>query len=306
MPETTPHRTRLVVLPEYADERIDRYLAAVTALSRRRLRGLMTEGVVSLNGRPQRVQSRGVAVGDVIDVLLPAEELQVPPEPAIPVVKVLHDDGWLLAVDKPAGILSQPAERRALGELAMDEMALLYCALQEGKRPFLRLIHRLDRVTSGVLLFARDPQALKPLAEAWREGRAERRYLALVEGNPDFEARDVEAPIGRDPSGGWRFQVLDESAGGRPARTTVTVQERREGTTLVECRLATGRTHQVRVHLAHLGHPVVGDTLYGAAPGIAPRPLLHAVELSVPHPRSGETVCIRAELPPEFALCPHA
>jgi 23S rRNA pseudouridine1911/1915/1917 synthase len=181
----------------------------------------------------------------------------------------------------------------------MDESTLLHLAAREGKRPFLRLVHRLDRVTSGALLFARCPEALKPLAAAWREGRAERRYLALVEGDPAWQEQVIEAPIGRAPGGGWRFAVLAPEAGGRAARTTVRVLERRGDHTLVECHLSTGRTHQVRVHLAHLGHPVVGDTLYGAAPG-AGRPLLHAASLRLPHPQSGAVVEIEAPLPEDF------
>jgi 23S rRNA pseudouridine1911/1915/1917 synthase len=292
--------TRLVIFPEQAGERIDRAIPALSTLSRRRVRGLLTDGFVWINGKPLRVQSRPVQIGDVVDVLLPPDEVGTPRRPDLPEVEILHQDDRLLAVNKPAGILSQPAETREPGELAMDERVLLHQALAQGKRPFLRLMHRLDRVTSGVLLFANHPEATAPLAKAWREGRAERLYLAVVEGDPDFEERKVEAPIGRDPQGGWHFMVLAEEAGGRPARTEVRVRDRRGKTALVECRLVTGRTHQVRVHLAHLGYPVVGDTQYGAAPETAPRPLLHAAELRVPHPRSGKLVRVRAPLPEEF------
>jgi 23S rRNA pseudouridine1911/1915/1917 synthase len=290
--------TRLAVLPEQAGLRLDQLLAAATRLSRRRARALAGEGRVAKNGQVCRILSRPVEAGDVVDLLGVEEELGVPPRPELPPVLLRHEDPWIMAAEKPAGLLSQPAERRAPGELALDELLLLHLAVEEGRRPFLRLLHRLDRATSGLLLFARQPEALPPLARAWREGRVERLYLALVEGAPAFEALRVEAPIARVEGGAWRFRV---SEAGRPAATEVAVRARGASLCLVECRLSTGRTHQVRVHLAHLGHPVAGDRLYGAtAPG-PPRPLLHAAELNLPHPGSDETLRISSPLPADFA-----
>jgi 23S rRNA pseudouridine1911/1915/1917 synthase len=296
---------RLVVPPTAAGLRLDQALAALTPLSRRRARGLISAGGVGRDGQATRNQSRPVEAGTVLELTGEAREAASEsgwlPPPA-PEVVIVYEDGSLLAVDKPFGVLSQPAEERAEGELAMDERVLLALALRDGRQPFLRLVHRLDRVTSGLLLFARAPEALAPLAEAWRSGRVERRYLAIVDGEPQWDQRTVEAPIARAEDGSWRFEVPGPLAvdPGKPAATEVRVLARAEGRTRVECTLVTGRTHQVRVHLAHLGHPVSGDRLYGGSGNRHGRPLLHATQLVVPHPTSGELVSLDSAPPAEF------
>ena len=304
--------TRLLVGPLEVGLRFDQALAALSALSRRRARAVIGDGAVWRNGRPTRNQSRPVALGEVIDLLGEVRaELEVPPRPALPAVTIVHEDSALIAVDKPFGVLSQPAEIRQSGELAMDERVLLWLANREGRPPFLRLIHRLDRVTSGLLLFARHPRALAPLARAWRQGEVERRYLAVVEGVPHPPRQTIDEPIERDPRGGWRFAV---GALGKPARSEVRLLRQSAATadsptgspsdssalSMVDCRLLSGRTHQVRVHLAHIGHPVAGDRLYGAATNPAGRPLLHATHLKLPHPKEGRTLELHSEPPPEF------
>lgn len=297
--------TRLVVPPEHAGLRLDQLLAAATALSRRRARGLISAGEVVVDGRPVRVQSRPVELATVVDVRLPAAELGVPSVPELPPVEIAWEDADLLVAVKPPGVLSQPAERRRPGELAFDERVALALALREGARPFLRLLHRLDRVTSGLLLFARRPQALPPLTAALRGGRLDRWYLAVVEGEPTGPGSvvTVTAPLARDPSGAWRF-VVAPAGRGRPAETRVEVIGRAAGRTLVCCRLVTGRTHQVRVHLAHLGTPVVADRLYGARDRDAPRALLHAWRLRLPHPHpdlsGNEPLTVTAPWPDDF------
>jgi 23S rRNA pseudouridine1911/1915/1917 synthase len=295
--EPSPGITRTVVLPWQAGERLDRYLATATPLSRRQARRLVAEGRVCRNGRVVRVQSRTVELADVIDLLRAPEEVGVPPLPPLPELPVVLDDGWLVVVDKPAGMLSQPAARRRPGELAADQLLALRLAAERGAPPFLRLVHRLDRVTSGLLLFARRPDALPELARYWREGKVRRGYLAVVTGTPGWEAERVNAPIARDPGGGWRFVV---AARGRPATTDVRVLRRGPEHAVVACTLVTGRTHQVRVHLAHLGHPVLGDRLYGGPPGPS-RPLLHALSLALPHPEDGREVEVSAPPPDDLA-----
>lgn len=302
------NRLRLIVPPGLAGERLDRALAALSSLSRRRARVLIREGQVTRNGRPLRVEGRTLDEADVLEITVTGEEAKPPearsdelggagPGGSLPRVVLIHRDRYLIAVDKPSGVLSQPAESRRPNDPAMDQLLLRHLAGEAGRPPFLRLVHRLDRVTSGLLLFAAHPDALKPLDRAWREGKAERHYLAVVEGQAGFERQEVDAPIARQGGGGWRFEV---AGGGRPARTEVLRLARGEGYSVVRCRLLTGRTHQVRVHLAHLGLPVLGDRLYGAAPGAAPRPLLHACELRLPHPETGASLLLAAPAPDDF------
>jgi 23S rRNA pseudouridine1911/1915/1917 synthase len=284
---------RAVVWPDEDGLRLDQALAVATGLSRRQARLLIAAGRVLRNAEMVRVQARPVASGDVVEVVGEVAGL-APPRRAPPPVAVLFEDDWLVVADKPAGVLSQP--RGGSHELALDQRLLLALALRSGRRPFLRLVHRLDRLTSGALLLARRPESLKPLAAAWRDGRVERAYHALVEGHPPADHQAIALPIGRDPGHAWRFRV-DE--GGRPARTEVSVlhRARSEGRdwTLVECLLSSGRTHQVRVHLAAAGHPVVGDRLYGSRRP-ATRPLLHASRLTLPHPATGERLRVVSPL----------
>lgn len=291
--------TRLVVGFAHQGARLDVFLAAATGLSRRAARRLVGAGGVWRNGDPLRVQSRTVDAGDVVDLLLPPDEVGVPARPNLEAPPILFEDRWLVVVDKPAGVLSQPAETSPHGELALDQMLLLCLAARDGCRPFLRLFHRLDRLTTGAVLFAHNPQALPPLARAWETGAVDRRYLAIVEGVPPFEHTRIDHPIGRDRSHQWRFHV-DEA--GQQAQTNVAVLEcHSNGSALVECRLVTGRTHQVRVHLAAIGHPVVGDRLYGARPNPSvSRPLLHAAGLSLPHPRTGVRLTVESPLPADM------
>jgi RluA family pseudouridine synthase len=291
---------RLVVLPRDAGLRLDQFLAAATSLSRRAARRLIETGSVIRNQEPLRVQSREVETGDVIDLLRPPEDVSALRDAPAPPPEVLFEDEWLLVANKPAGVLSQPAEHGPPDDLAFDELLLLDLGRRHGRRPFLRLVHRLDRLTSGAFLCALNPQALPPLTRAWSEGLVDRRYLALVDGHPDFDTRDVRLPIARDPDHAWRFLATDA---GKPAHTELRVIDRgRDDIAVLECRLLTGRTHQVRVHLSAIGHPVVGDRLYGSRRlSIAERPLLHATMLALPHPRDGRPVRVISPPPDEIA-----
>jgi 23S rRNA pseudouridine1911/1915/1917 synthase len=290
---------RLVVAPGEQGMRLDSFLAAATDLSRRRARVLIADGLVVRNRKPVRVQSRTVAIGDVIELLVDhGATVQLRPSRAVD-LRFLHLDSWLAVVDKPAGVLSQPVAHRRDDELALDQLLMLALAEREGHRPFLRLVHRLDRLTSGAVLFARNRQATKALADSWAAGRVERVYLALVEGDPPLEDAVLDQAIARDPGHAWRFRV---DASGAPARTEVKVVERLgPGRTLMHCRLLTGRTHQVRVHLAAAGLPVLGDTLYGSSRGTgASRPLLHAWGLGLPHPRTGAWLQVVSPIPDDL------
>lgn len=295
---SSPEGTRLLVMPEHDGLRLDQFVAAATALSRRAARKVISEGAVARNSQPTRVLGRQLEWGDVIDLLRPATELEVPSRPELADLPILHQDGWLAAVAKPAGILSQPGSKPTT-ELALDQLTLLRLALDTGSRPYLRMVHRLDRLTSGVTLFACNPQAQAPLVRAWADGAVERRYLAVVEGIPEINCL-IDQPIGRDPNHDWRFRV---SENGREAQTEVRVIDRLDDhLAVVDCRLLTGRTHQVRVHLAAWGHPVLGDRLYGSRRADdAPRPLLHASHLALPHPKDGRRLRINAPLPADMA-----
>ncbi len=288
----------LRVVVQSGDEglRLDQLLARATSLSRRRARLLIAEGAVRRNGRTTRNLSHTVAAADLVEVDVGTDAVaRVEPQPQP--LSILHEDEWLLVVDKPAGMLSQPVGGRS-GDVSADQRLATQLALRDGMRPFLRLVHRLDRLTSGVLLFVRAEQALPAVAAAWAAGEVERLYLAVVEGEPGFERAELDGPIRRDRSHAWRFEV---AADGKPARTTVRVLRRSSGLALVSCRLATGRTHQVRVHLAAAGHPVVGDRLYGSRRRPQPpRPLLHAHQIALPHPASGARLLVRCPLPDDF------
>jgi len=298
--DTSPRR-RIVVQREHAGLRLDQFLAAVTGLSRRHCRRLATDGLVLRNGAVARVLSRPVELGDVTDIFSPDIDPAIE-RMAVPSVRVLYEDHWMIAVDKPPGMLSQPADSSVGPEQALDEVVLLQLAHDQGRRPYLRMIHRLDRNTSGIVVFVRNKNASAPLTRAWRTGLVERLYLAVVEARTQFKKTEISVPILRDPSHKWRFQAADS---GRQAVTQVRAISSGSAHSVVLCRLMTGRTHQVRVHLAHIGHPVVGDCLYGARPAVdTPRTLLHAWAVALPHPEDGQRREIVAPIPDDVSeLC---
>jgi 23S rRNA pseudouridine1911/1915/1917 synthase len=257
---------------------------------------LADDGRVWLNQAATRVLSRTVATGDVIDLVL-GDDLTLTPPAAPTALPLLHDDAHLVAVNKPAGLATQSPRERTPGERTVEEVVLMQLGWREGRRPTLAVIHRLDRLTTGVLVLARSRTATSALAAAWGAGRVSKRYLAVVVGDPGGDAITVDAPVGADPLAPGRFRV---SPRGRPAQSEVHRLAATEGLSLVEVRPLTGRTHQVRVHLAHLGFPVAGDTLYGGGRSVS-RPFLHAWVLTLPHPASRATLRLEAPLPADMA-----
>lgn len=291
---------RYVVAPGIAGTRLDQGVALLTGLSRRRVRAAAGEGRVWLNQVPARVLSRELATGDVVDVLPTGEALQAAaplPDP----LQVLHEDGWVVAVDKPYGLATQEPAQRRPGELTVHERALMQFAHRQGRRPELLLLHRLDRLTTGVLVLARSHDAARALAAAWEGGQVRKRYLALVDGDPGPGERLVDAPVGRDLLVSGKFRVTGR---GRPARSLVRRVATNGAVSLVEVRPLTGRTHQVRVHLAHCGTPVSGDTLYGGSDAV-PRPFLHAWRLALPHPADGRPLEVCSPVPADLVAMAH-
>jgi 23S rRNA pseudouridine1911/1915/1917 synthase len=276
---------------------LDRVLAALEqGLSRSAAARLVREGLVTLNGRPAR-PADAVVEGDVIEYRLPAAEAR-PSAEAIP-LRVLYDDGLVVVVDKPAGMVVHPAPGHRSGTLVHALLGLggQWSSVGGSERP--GIVHRLDRDTSGLILVARTDAAHLRLASQLRDRTLSRTYLAVVRGRIAVPDQVLEGPIGRHPRDRTRMAVVP---GGRPARTRVRVLECRGGHTLVQCDLESGRTHQIRVHLAALGHPVVGDAVYGRRrPHEPERPMLHAWRLRFSHPADGREMSFEAPLPADFA-----
>lgn len=311
--EAGTDRRRLVADPSDAGLRVDIYLAErVPELSRSRAAKLLEAGRVAVNGRVARKSARLVA-GDVIEFELPPPEPSTLEPEALPLT-IIYEDRDLVVVDKPAGQVVHPSPGHRTGTLVH---ALLHHVRDlSGIGGVLRpgIVHRLDQDTSGLMLVAKTDAAHRRLAAALKRRAIERVYLVAVWGHLDTDARTVEAPIARSPSDRKRMAVVE---GGRPAVTRFRRLERWVAADLLRAELETGRTHQIRVHLEWIGHPVVGDAVYGAGgerrisgPGRGwarafaarvPRQFLHAAELRLRHPRTGEELHFTSPLPPDLA-----
>jgi 23S rRNA pseudouridine1911/1915/1917 synthase len=295
-----PQKMRFLIGEGEAGERLDRALAAVAGVARAQARRWIDEGRVRLDGRVVRA-ARRVAMGDELEANPPEPvRLDLVPEP-IPLC-VLYEDADLIVIDKPPGLVVQPAPGQPRGTLV--HALLHHCGDLAGIGGVLRpgIVHRLDRGTSGVLVAAKHDAAHRHLAEQFREHTVERVYLAVVRGVPGAEEGRVERAIGRHRRDRKRMSVQTES--GREARTVWRVARRfpSAGYALLEVRPETGRTHQIRVHLAAAGLPIVGDPVYGRARRAAiERPALHAAVLGFTHPRSGERLRFEAPPAPDFA-----
>lgn len=291
-----------VVVPATADgERLDRFLATVPDVrTRSQAKHLIDAGLVRVDG-VARKSSHLVRAGARLAVDVPAPEpLAIEPEP-VP-LRVLYEDAHVVAIDKPPGMVVHPAPGARRGTLVN---ALLHrlgklAGVGDAVRP--GIVHRLDRDTSGVLLVARTPAALEALARQFRERTIGKVYLAVVYGTLPGASGTVDRPIGRHPRERKRMSV--HGVRRRAAITRWTVVERLPGATVVRLAPETGRTHQLRVHLAAIGHPIVGDRVYGArraGRGAAAirfaRQALHAAEIRFAHPDTGTRTIVRAPLP---------
>ncbi len=292
--------TRLTVTTEEAGQRADSLLARrLEGLTRSAAARLLEEGRVTDRGRPVAKNLR-VRLGQVLEVTLPEpEEPEARPQD-IP-LDVVYEDEDVIVVNKPTGMVVHPAPGHPDGTLVN---ALLYhcgeslSGVGGQKRP--GIVHRIDRDTSGLIIAAKNDAAHLALAAQLADHTLARTYECLAVGNFREDSGTVNAPIGRHPVDRKRMAVVRQ--GGREAVTHWEVIARYPGVTHLRCRLETGRTHQIRVHLAHIGHPILGDTVYGAkkpVPGLTGQ-CLHAVGLRFLHPRTGEPVELTCPLPEEF------
>ena len=292
--------TPLILTPEAGGERLDAFLArSVEGLTRSAAQRLLEEGAVTSGGRPLK-KSEKTAPGQVVEVVLPEPEpVDVLPQ-NIP-LDVVYEDSDVIVVNKPVGMVVHPAPGHPDGTLVN---ALLYhCGdTLSGINGELRpgIVHRIDRDTSGLLIAAKHDAAHLALAEQLQDHSLYREYEAVCVGALREEAGTVDAPIGRHPV--ERKKMAVDRKNGRAAVTHWQVLARYPGHTHIRCRLETGRTHQIRVHMASIGHPLLGDTVYGAkkpVPGLAGQ-CLHARRPSFIHPRTGERVTVECPLPDYF------
>jgi 23S rRNA pseudouridine1911/1915/1917 synthase len=294
------------ISPEQAGQRLDRYLASqLEELSRTAAQQLITDSFVLVNGRPARSGY----------MLRNADEVQVlrthpaPPSSGVPAVAypldIRYEDEDLLIVNKSAGMVVHPAPGHH-DDTLVNALLARYPELrdQEGdQRP--GIVHRLDRDTSGLLIVAKNRQTQAALIEQMKQHAIEKRYLALVEGNISLDKGSIDAPIGRDPRHRQQMTITANESS-REARTHFRVLQRYSRHTLLLLQLETGRTHQVRVHLKAIGHPVVGDSVYGSGKmprGLAlQRQFLHAYQVRFFHPSTGIMVECEAPLPPDLQV----
>lgn len=303
-------RRELQAGPDDAGARLDRWLAErLPDLSRARLQSLIEEGRVLVDGHPAKASAR-VKAGQRFSVEVPAAVAAVPRPQDIPLT-VVHEDSHLLVLDKPAGLAVHPGAGRAEGTLVN---ALLHHVRDlSGVGGVLRpgIVHRLDRGTSGLLVVAKDDATHRALAAQFASRTVEKEYLALVLGVPAPREGRINAAIGRHPQQRKRMAV--RARGGREALTTWRVEEALDGAALLRVRIHTGRTHQIRVHLASIGHPIAGDREYGGARtppsrrarsreviASLARPALHAARLVFTHPVSGERLAFESALPEDL------
>jgi len=249
-----------------------------------------------LNGHPADPADR-VAVGDVVDFEIPEAYAAEPGAEEIPLV-IIYEDEDMAVIDKPAGMVVHPAPGHYSGTLvhALLGRGGAWSAVGGVARP--GVVHRLDKGTSGLIVVARNDSSHRALSAQLSDRTLSRAYLAIVRGRVRDEAGELEGPIGRHPRERKRMAVV---AGGRFARTRYQVVDRKRSHTLLRCDLDTGRTHQIRVHLATLGYPVAGDGEYGGSERGAGRPMLHAWRLHLRHPRTGREMTFEAPPPVDFA-----
>jgi 23S rRNA pseudouridine1911/1915/1917 synthase len=302
----------LVVAPEAAGLRIDTYLTSkLDGLSRTRIQRSIEDGDILVNDGTVKSGYR-VSAGDKVEIdIPPAPPIEIVPE-AIPLDLVYEDDD-LIVVDKPAGLVVHPGAGNWTGTLVN---ALVYHFDQlSGAAGRIRpgIVHRIDKDTSGLLVVAKNDPAHERLSDEFRDRQVSKAYIALVYGRVKEARGEIETRIGRSPNNRTRMAVVKEPRG-RTAHTTFEMMQQFSDFSLLRVRIATGRTHQIRVHMAHIGHPVVADAVYGTgreklirdtnlrrAVNELGRHFLHSAELAFRHPLSGEQLSFTSPIPPKLA-----
>ncbi|HEY1977555.1 MAG TPA: RluA family pseudouridine synthase [Candidatus Baltobacteraceae bacterium] len=284
------------VTPEEAGKRVDVAVARRTGASRSLVATAIRNGSVRVNGETAKA-SRLLEDGDLLEYeVAPAPPLIAQPE-AID-IPIVYEDEDIIVVDKPAGMITHPARSATSGTLVNALLAHAGGALPGHEvRP--GLVHRLDRDTSGLLVVAKTERALSALGIAMKRREISREYLGLVHGVPEHARGTIDGPIGRDPHNRLKFAIV---ADGKPAVTHYAVRQTFARHAELTFTLETGRTHQIRVHVAAMGHPILNDPVYGRSESQygMPGQALHAWRLSLDHPRTGKTLVFEADPPPEY------
>ena len=298
---------RLMAVPDgLQGERIDAALARLFGISRTRGADLAAEGAVSVNGSTV-AKSHRVHAGDLLEVVLDAgpvsPTLEVIAEP-VPGMTIVHDDDDIVVVDKPVGVAAHPSVGWSGPNVLAGLKAAGYRITTSGASERQGIVSRLDVGTSGLMVVCKSERGYSVLKRAFKERRVDKTYHTLVQGLPDPLIGTIDAPIGRHPGHDYKFAVMDS---GKPAVTHYELIEAFRHASLLEVKLETGRTHQIRVHMAATKHPCVGDLTYGADPALAQRlglerQWLHAMELGFEHPGTGEWVTYSSTYPADLEL----
>ncbi|MEO7151939.1 MAG: RluA family pseudouridine synthase [Burkholderiaceae bacterium] len=298
--EPTERRAGSIPVDLHA-QRLDKAVVALAPeFSRNHLQALIEAGHVRLDDLPATLASRKVRAGQRLEVeLVPTAESRAF-RPEAMALAIVYEDAHLMVIDKPAGRVVHPAAGNWSGTLMNGLLAHHRAA---ATLPRAGIVHRLDKDTSGLMVVGKTLAAVTALVRSIAAREVQRRYLALVQGEVSAAPFSIDAPLGRDPQSRIRMAVVGS---GKPARTDVSRIAVRDGYSALRCQLHTGRTHQIRVHLAARGHPLVADAVYGGVPALGmTRQALHAVRLDLVHPDTGESLRFDAEPPEDFARAWH-
>ena len=287
----------ILLIAETDAARIDAYLAENTEYSRSRLSKLIKDGAVQKNNLPCKPNTE-VRTGDAIRMEVPIVDTAALPEPENIPLDVVYEDDDLAVINKPKGMVVHPAPGNESGTL-VNALLYRFGTLSEANGPRPGIVHRIDRLTSGLLAVAKNDAVHEALSKQFADHSAHREYVCLVYGNLKEDSGTIDAPIGRHKTDRKRMAVVEN---GRRAVTHWRVLERFGTETLLDVSLETGRTHQIRVHMAYIKHPIVGDEVYGSpAPKLGLNgQALHGYRLTFPHPGTGETMSFTAPIPEDF------